>query len=137
MWLSPVPPTMQRAGSSGWSADGRCHGDAPCVHGVVIESLATVRPFDDKMVIRGGYGIFHEVESSGNRVNHNMVPYALSETVFNNLPTMANFFVGRPIGGATAAPSLAGGYPNICRWATINTGASACSASCRRTRCWE
>ncbi len=72
------------------------------------------RPLDDKTVLRGGYGIFYEVESSGNRVNHNMVPYTLSETVFNDgLRTMANFFVGRPIGGATTAPSLAGGYPNM------------------------
>lgn len=72
------------------------------------------RPLDDKTVIRGGYGIFYEVESSGNRVNHNMVPYTLSETVFNGgLRTMANFFAGRPIGGATTAPSLAGGYPNM------------------------
>jgi hypothetical protein len=72
------------------------------------------RPFDDKTVIRGGYGIFYEVESSGNRVNHNMVPYTLSETVFNDgQRTMANFFTGRPIGGATTAPSLAGGYPNM------------------------
>ena len=65
-------------------------------------------------MIRGGYGIFYEVEGSGNRVNHNMVPYTLSETVFNDgLRTMANFFVGRPIGGATTAPSLTGGYPNM------------------------
>jgi hypothetical protein len=72
------------------------------------------RPLDDKTVIRGGYGIFYEVESSGNRVNHNMVPYTLSETVFNDgLRTMATFFVGRPIGGATTAPSLTGGYPNM------------------------
>jgi hypothetical protein len=72
------------------------------------------RPFGDKTVLRGGYGIFYEVESSGNRVNHNMVPYALSETVFNDgLRTMTTFFVGRPIGGAQTAPSLAGGYPNM------------------------
>ena len=72
------------------------------------------RPLDQKTVIRGGYGIFYEVEGSGNRVNHNMVPYTLSETVFNDgLRTMANFFTGRPIGGATTAPTLTGGYPNM------------------------
>jgi len=69
---------------------------------------------DNKTVLRGGYGIFYEVESSGNRVNHNMVPYQLNETVFNDgTRTFANFFTGRPIGGATTAPSLAGGYPNM------------------------
>jgi hypothetical protein len=72
------------------------------------------RPFGEKTVVRGGYGIFYEVESSGNRVNHNMVPYQLNETVFNDgQRTMANYFTGRPIGGATTAPSLAGGYPNM------------------------
>ncbi len=72
------------------------------------------RPFGDKTVLRGGYGIFYEVESSGNRVNHNMVPYQLNETVFNDGGrTFANYFTGRPIGGATTAPSLAGGYPHM------------------------
>jgi hypothetical protein len=72
------------------------------------------RPIGNKTVLRGGYGIFYEVESSTNRVNHNMVPYTLSETVFNDgLRTMANFFVGRPIGGATTAASLTGGYPHM------------------------
>ena len=72
------------------------------------------RPFGNKTVLRGGYGIFYEVESSTYRVNHNMVPYTLSETDFNNnLSTMANFFVGRPIGGAATAASLAGGYPHM------------------------
>src|SRR6202011_1014174 len=37
-----------------------------------------------------------------------------SETVFNDgVRTMATFFVGRPIGGATTAPSLTGGYPHM------------------------
>ena len=72
------------------------------------------RPLGQKTVIRGGYGIFYEVEGGSNRINHNMVPYTLSETVFNDgLRTMATFFVGRPIGGATTAPTLTGGYPNM------------------------
>ena len=72
------------------------------------------RPFDNKTVVRGGYGIFWEVESSTNRVNHNMVPYTLSETVFNDgLRTMATFFVVRPIGGSTTAATLTGGYPSM------------------------
>src|SRR6202040_965397 len=72
------------------------------------------RPFGNKTVVRGGYGIFYEVESSGNRVNHNMVPYTLSETVFNDgTHTMANFFVGHPIGSVATNPSLAGGLVHM------------------------
>ena len=65
-------------------------------------------------VIRGGYGIFYEPESSGNRVNHNMVPYQLNETVFNSgNRAMANYFLGNPIGAAGTTPSLAGGLPHM------------------------
>jgi hypothetical protein len=73
------------------------------------------RPFGNKTVVRGGYGIFYEPESSGNRVNHNMVPYLLSETVFNTGGTrsMADYFLGRPIGSAGTNPSLAGGLTHM------------------------
>ena len=73
------------------------------------------RPFGASTVIRGGYGIFYEPESSTNRVNHNMVPYQINETVFNTngTRTIANYFVGQPIGSAGTNPSLAGGLPSM------------------------
>jgi hypothetical protein len=73
------------------------------------------RPFGNATVVRGGYGIFYEPESSGNRVNHNMVPYQLNETVFNTngTRTIANYFVGEPIGSAGTNPTLAGGLPHM------------------------
>jgi hypothetical protein len=73
------------------------------------------RPFGDRTVVRAGYGIFYEPESSTNRVNHNMVPYLLSETVLNTggVRTMANYFLGNALGSAGTNPSLAGGYPHM------------------------
>ena len=73
------------------------------------------RPLGDRTVIRGGYGIFYEPESSNNRVNHNMVPYLLLETVFNTGGTrnMANYFQGQQLGASGTNPSLAGGQPNM------------------------
>jgi hypothetical protein len=72
------------------------------------------RPFGTKTVIRGGYGIFYEIEGGSNRVNHNMVPYQLNETVFNDgTRTFANYFVGRPIGGSVTNPTLTGGLPHM------------------------
>jgi hypothetical protein len=66
-------------------------------------------------VIRGRYGIFYEPESSNNRVNHNMVPYLLLETVFNTAGTrnMANYFQGQQLGASGTNPTLAGGQPNM------------------------
>jgi hypothetical protein len=72
------------------------------------------RPFGARTVVRGGYGVFYEVESSTNRVNHNMIPYTLSETVFNDKThNMANYFVGHPIGSTFTNPSLSGGLPKM------------------------
>ena len=65
------------------------------------------RPVGDATVIRGGYGLFYEIESSGDRVNNNMVPFKLDETAFNDsaipVRTMADFFLGTPL-SSTAAP---------------------------------
>jgi hypothetical protein len=73
------------------------------------------RPFGDRTVIRGGYGIFYEPESSNNRVNHNMVPYLLLETVFNtgNVRNMGNYFLGQQLGASGTNPTLAGGLPSM------------------------
>jgi hypothetical protein len=73
------------------------------------------RPFGGSTVIRGGYGIFYEPESSNNRVNHNMIPYLLSETVLNTggVRTMANYFLGEALGSAGTTPPLTGGMPHM------------------------
>ncbi|MGA3236040.1 MAG: carboxypeptidase-like regulatory domain-containing protein [Bryobacteraceae bacterium] len=73
------------------------------------------RPFSGSTVFRGGYGIFYEPESSGNRVNRFMVPYLLSETVLNTggVRTMANYFLGEELGAAGTNPSLEGGLPKM------------------------
>jgi hypothetical protein len=69
------------------------------------------RPVGERTVIRGGYGIFYETENTDGRVNLNMVPFKLDETVFNDrggLPNrnMADFFLGVPIGAFSTASSI-------------------------------
>jgi hypothetical protein len=56
------------------------------------------RPFGERTVIRGGYGIFYEPESTTVRLNFNFLPWNLSETVnatVNVVPTrtLANFYL--------------------------------------------
>ena len=66
------------------------------------------RPFGDKTVVRGGYGIFFEQENTDGRVNNNMVPFRLDEIGINDLTqrrTMADFFQGKAL-TTSAAPSL-------------------------------
>jgi len=68
------------------------------------------RPFGDKTVLRGGYGIFYESEGTSGRLNFNFLPFNLSETVNADrdvLPTRttANFFLGAPFGSAVTAAS--------------------------------
>lgn len=73
------------------------------------------RPFGDSTVLRGGYGIFYEPESSNNRVNHNMIPYLLSETVLNSggARNMSNYFLGQALGANGTTPPLTGGMPHM------------------------
>ena len=67
------------------------------------------RPFGEKTVLRGGYGLFYEQESSGGRVNNNMVPFRLDQTAFNDqtppVRTMADFFLGTRLTNS-AAPTI-------------------------------
>ena len=62
-------------------------------------------------VVRGGFGMFYEPEGTSGRVNHNMLPYLLSETVNQTagvIPTrtLANFFLGSQLGSSTTNPVL-------------------------------
>jgi len=69
------------------------------------------QPFGSGTVVRGGFGIFFEPEGTSGRVNRNILPFLLSETVnqtANVVPnrTIANFFLGAPLGSALANPSI-------------------------------
>lgn len=66
---------------------------------------------DHKTVVRAGFGMFYEPEGTSGRVNLNVLPYRLSETINqtqNIAPgrTLANFFLGSPLGSTTSTPSL-------------------------------
>jgi hypothetical protein len=69
------------------------------------------RPIGNDTVIRGGFGIFYEPEGTGGRVNRNILPFLLSETVnqtqnVNPNRTTGNFFLGSQLGSALANPSI-------------------------------
>jgi len=66
------------------------------------------RPFGEKTVFRGGYGIFYESEGTSGRLNFNFLPFNVSETVnadrgVTPTRTTANFFLGSPFGSAVTA----------------------------------
>ena len=67
------------------------------------------QPFGEQTVVRGGYGLFYEQESSADRVNNNMVPFRLDQTAFNDqtppVRTMADFFLGTQLVNS-AAPTI-------------------------------
>ena len=65
----------------------------------------------NKTIIRGGFGMFYEPEGTSGRVNLNILPFRLAETVNqtqNVVPTrtLANFFLGTQLGSALANPTL-------------------------------
>jgi len=64
-----------------------------------------------KTVIRGGYGMYYEPEGTSGRVNYNILPFLLAETVnqtANVVPnrTIADFFLGSALGSTTTNPSM-------------------------------
>lgn len=64
-----------------------------------------------KTVVRGGFGMYYEPEGTSGRVNRNILPFLLSETVnqtANVVPnrTFSNFFLGAQLGSALANPSM-------------------------------
>ena len=76
------------------------------------------RPFGDRTVLRGGWGIFYEMENTDGRVNLNMLPFRFSETVnatANAVPnrTLANFFLGQPLGSLGVTPNLSPTYTHL------------------------
>ncbi|MBV9442967.1 MAG: carboxypeptidase regulatory-like domain-containing protein, partial [Acidobacteriaceae bacterium] len=78
------------------------------------------RPFGEKTVLRGGYGMFYEMENTDGRVNRNILPYLFSETVFataNTVPnrTLANFFLGQPLGSSVSNPNMNPTYTHLNR----------------------
>ncbi|MCU1250185.1 MAG: hypothetical protein JWQ49_3214 [Edaphobacter sp.] len=69
------------------------------------------QPLGPDTVIRGGFGIFYEPEGTSGRVNRNILPFLLAETVNqtqNVVPnrSTANFFLGSQLGSALSNPSL-------------------------------
>jgi hypothetical protein len=80
------------------------------------------RPFGERTVLRGGYGIFYEMENTDGRVNRNSLPFLLSETVFNTantIPnrTLGNFFLGQSLGSAGVNPAMNPTYAHLRRGA--------------------
>ena len=90
--------------------------------------LAAVRR---STVVRGGYGLFYEQESSGDRVNNNMVPFRLDQTAFND-QIAAGADDGRLL-PRHEADELRSADPSARarssrRWAATTISASACSS---------
>lgn len=76
------------------------------------------RPLSDKMVLRGGYGIFFEGESTSDRVNLFMPPFLLSDSNLNDrgtVPqrTLADFYLGAPLGSPNSIISLTPEYTHM------------------------
>jgi hypothetical protein len=66
------------------------------------------RPFGEGTVIRAGYGIFYESESTNTRHNFSYLPWRLDESIAATrgatpTRTLANYFLGVPFGASVGA----------------------------------
>ena len=76
------------------------------------------RPIGETTVIRGGYGIFYEGESTSDRVNLNMPPFNLSDSALNDrgvvpIRTLADFYLGAPLGSPNSTIGLGPEYTRM------------------------
>lgn len=76
------------------------------------------RPFGETTVIRSGYGIFYEGESTSDRVNLFMPPFLLSDSALNDrsaVPnrTFTNFYLGQPLGSPNSVVGLTPAYTRL------------------------
>jgi hypothetical protein len=76
------------------------------------------RPWGESTVIRGGYGIFFEGEYTDSRVNLFMPPFLLQDSAVNDqgvIPnrTLADFFLGAPIGSPNSTIGLTPTYTRL------------------------
>lgn len=76
------------------------------------------RPIGETTVVRGGYGIFYEGESTSDRVNLNMPPFLLQDSALNDrgvVPnrTLADFYLGAPLGSPNSTIGLGPEYTRM------------------------
>ena len=76
------------------------------------------RPFGETTVVRGGYGIFYEGEYTDGRVNLFMPPFLLQDSALNDrgvIPnrTLANFYLGAPLGSPNSTIGLTPEYTHM------------------------
>jgi hypothetical protein len=76
------------------------------------------RPVGETTVVRGGYGIFYEGEYTDGRVNLFMPPFLLQDSALNDrgvIPnrTLANFYLGAPLGSPNSTIGLTPEYTKM------------------------
>lgn len=76
------------------------------------------RPVGETTVVRGGYGIFYEGEYTDGRVNLFMPPFLLQDSALNDrgvVPnrTLADFYLGAPLGSPNSTIGLTPEYTNM------------------------